>query len=161
MNPWRLSVAAVLLWLSTVLQVGLSPHWVIWGCQPDFLLVSLACLCFYTSRSGGAAIGFVSGLLYGAMVNLNLAALIASRSVAGFLTGWFNALEMKPNAPVAAVTAFGVTMVARLTLVLLAPPTSLWPFLKATIGSSVYNGVLAIPMYLLVYRLMGTTRRYG
>lgn len=161
MNGWRLFVTAMMLWLCTALQIGLSPHWVVFGCQPDFLLVALACLCFYTARAGGATLGFVSGFLYGAMVTTNMAGYVISRTLAGFMTGWFNALEMKPNAVVASVTAIAVTLLARLTLVLLTPPPSLWPFLKATIGSSIYNGILAIPMYLLVYRLMGTTRRYG
>ena len=161
MNPWRVFVSAMLLWICTALQIGLSPHWVIWGCQPDFLLIALACLCFYTARAGGSALGFISGLLYGAMVTVNMAGYVISRTLAGFLTGWFNALEMKPNASVAAITAVVVTLIARITLVLLTPPPSLWTFLKATIGSSLYNGVLAIPMYLLVYRLMGTTRRYS
>lgn len=161
MTPWRIVVSAIVLWICVAMQVGLSPHWIVWGCQPDFLLIALACLCLYTGRAGGATLGFASGFLYSAMANVNMLGLVASRSIAGFLTGWFNSLEMKPNAVVASVTAISITLIARLTLVLLTPPSSLWTFLKATIGSSVYNGILAVPMYLLVYRLMGTTRRYG
>jgi hypothetical protein len=57
------------------------------------------------------------------------------------------------------VTAFAVTILAQLMLMFVAPPAQLMPFLRDTIGTAIFDGVIAMPFYLLLKRLLGAPSR--
>jgi hypothetical protein len=113
----------------------------------------------YGNRSDGAIIGFISGLMTAGSTMVDLTATIVARSTTGFVLGFFNNLELKPTPGVAFATTFAATVFQRLLLLFLAPPPEIWPYLKATIGSGLYNAIIAVPTYMILSTLMGTTRR--
>ena len=152
-------IVAVTLWLSAALQQSLARRFSFWGFEPDFLLVAMSCLSMFCNRAGAASIGFLSGAIYGAISFANMSQYVISRTVAAFLAGWANDLNLQGSGMVAAVTTAATTVGARLILLFLAPPLLITPFLGATIRSAVYNGVLAVPLYLLLKKVMGTSQR--
>ncbi len=160
MKGWRgFAIIAMTLWLCAALQQAMAHRLVFLGSEPDFLLLALACLSMFCDRSGGALIGFFSGVIYGAIDFANIMHYVISRTVAGFATGWTKSANLQATGVVAAITAAGTTVLARLVLMFLAPPTLITPFLGATIRTAVYNGVLAVPTYLLLKKLMGPPPR--
>lgn len=147
-------VAIVCLWLAGGCQMAVAPHVTIFGVPPDFLLIVLGCLSLFGSRRSGSAVGFGAGLVQGAISGANLWQYVVSRAITGFVTGWFGVLEFEANALVAFFAVAGGTLVAQILLMFTAPPPQLARFLLATIGSAVVNGVLAMPVFSVLKRVV-------
>ncbi len=160
MKGWKgIVVVAITLWISAALQQSMVNRLSLFGMEPDFLLISLACLAMFYDRSGACIIGFLTGALYGAIDFANLTHYVISRTTAGFCAGWSKELNLQGTILVAAVTTALTTVFARLVQMFLVPPSLITPFLGATIRTAVYNGVLAVPVYLLLKRVMGPSPR--
>lgn len=151
-------VVAVCFYFAAALQ-PLAPRFALCGLSPDFLLVTLAVFLHFSSRRGGMVLGFAAGVLAGALPGANMAHYVISRTVAGFFGSWARALGVEEGRATAAASAFAITLIAQIVLMFLAPPARIGPFLGATIGSAVVNGVLAIPLYALVSRVLGPIER--
>lgn len=149
------AVVVLAIWVSAVLQQSVAHRVDIWTATPDFLLVTLSCLCMYASRIGGALIGFLVGLAAGAITGANLSQFIFSRTITGFLDAWSRSFGLDPNFIAAAVNGFAVTVIAQLILMFFAPPSGIAAFLGATILSAMVNGVLAVPVHALLRRSLG------
>jgi len=147
--------SAFVLWFGAALQQVVSPRVGIFGANPDFLLVFMSCLCLWTSRVGGGVVGFFAGLFAGATTGANMTQYIFSRTITGFLDAWSRLFGVDANLFVAAINAVLVTVIAQLVQMFFAPPSGIVAFLGATIGSAMYNGVLAVPVYALWRRILG------
>lgn len=154
----RWVAAGLCLYVAAALQ-PLTLRYALCGLHPDFLLVVLAVLLHFSTRRGGVVLGFVAGVVAGALPGANMAHYVISRTLAGFFGAWARALGFEEGPATAAASAFAITLIAQIALMFLAPPSRLGPFLGATIGSAVVNGVLAIPLYALVSRVLGPNER--
>lgn len=148
----------LILWICAAMQQSLAERLGVLGFRPDFLLVAVACFSMFFTRAGGALVGFVAGAIYGALDMANLTVFVISRTCAGFACAWANDLRVKEGPLVASISTALTTVFARFIYMFLAPPAFLMPFVGDTIRTAVYNGVLAVPMYLLVKRIMGPPR---
>lgn len=156
-----IGTSLLLLWVAGGLQMGLAPWMSLWGVGPDFLVIALAALATVSSRGQAATFGFFAGLFQGAAAGANLAHYVVSRVLTGFLTAWANELRLQPSALVGFSTVALATVFARLVLLFLAPTPALTQYLGATMGSAMYNGVLAIPVYALLNKGFDSARRSG
>ncbi len=159
MKPTRVLLAAGLLWLAAACQQGLAPRTELFGAQPDFLLVVLATLSLWLGRSGGAVLGFFTGWIYGALVGANLTVYLLTRTVTGFVAGWSNDLKIQESWILAAGMGFFVTILSGFGVTFLAPHPEVAPALADTIQGAIYNGMLAIPVYALLRRILGPQTR--
>lgn len=158
-GPAYAFIAALILWMSGGCQRSVAPYVSIGGVAPDFLLIAIGCLALFGTRRSGAIVGFAAGVIEGALAGANLAAYAVSRTIAGFVSGWFSSLEFEASAVVASFVVFAITLFAQLLLMFVAPPGQIMSFLLATIGSAVYNGVLAMPLYALLRRVLDPPAR--
>jgi cell shape-determining protein MreD len=159
MRPLRtIGLLAVLLWLAGGCQQGLAPFLTFGGVGPDFLLVVMVAASIHLKRRGNVILGFLSGVIHGGLAGANLAAYAVSRTFVGFCLGWVNDLELEPGAPVIFVLGAVATIGAQLLLMFIAPPQAIPPFLLATIGSAVVNGVLASALSAILRRFLGPPR---
>jgi LytS/YehU family sensor histidine kinase len=154
---WILTVG-IGLWVAGALQQALAPALAIGGAEPGFLLILLATTGLFTHRAGGAFIGFLVGVVHGALSGANLASYALSRTVTGFFVGWFAGFEWEANVLVAFVSGLIATLLSQLILMFVAPPPNLGAFLLATIGAAVYNGVLAMPVFAILRRILAPSR---
>lgn len=141
------------LWIAGGLQQAIAPRLAIWGASPDFLLISLAAGSIFLRRMPATLLGFACGLIHGALSGANLMHYIISRTVGGFLAAW-SRTTLEPSPFLAAGTAFFLTLVSQLLLMFLAPPKQIMPYLTATIIAAAYNGVLVLPVYSLLRKLV-------
>jgi rod shape-determining protein MreD len=148
-------VALICLWLSAALQETIAPKLAILDAAPDFLLVSVSCLGLLTARYGATLVGFLAGLLNGALAGANLASYAISRTFSGFLVGWFNSFELESNIMVAFATTFVATLAANLVFMFITGPSGLVAYLLGTVGTALYNGLIAVPIYLLLRWAVG------
>jgi len=147
------------LWLAGVLQAGASPHMALFGVAPDFLLIFGLTMSLHLPRPGATGIGFFAGMIYGGLAGANLTHYIISRSIACFATSWSRRLRLELNYPTVGATVLVGTVIARVFFMFTAAPQDVGGFLRDTIAEATYNGVLALPLYALVKRVMPQTSR--
>lgn len=162
MKPRRMVLTCVFgIWLAAILQISVAPRLALHGFHPDFLLVVLTPISLVTSRPSAAAAGFCCGLVQGALAGANLTHYAATRAIAGFAGSWSRAIGFELNIPFVAATAFLMTLLSQILWMFLAAPQGVATFLGDTIGAAVYNGLLAIPAYLLLKRILKPRARSG
>jgi rod shape-determining protein MreD len=160
MRGWvTFGVAGLLFYLAGALQQGVAYHFSIFGARPDFLLVAMAGLCLVGNRREAVIWGFVAGLMMGALSGANLTVYVTSRTLAGVLFGGVKMLDLQAGWATTVVSAIGITLVAEVVFLLLAPPVGVGAFLADTIRTAMYNGVLAIPVYALLSRILPAAGR--
>jgi rod shape-determining protein MreD len=151
---WRLILACVVcVYLAGGCQEALAPKVSAGGVGPEFFLIVLAGLGVYCNKRGGAYLGFVAGLLQGALAGADLASFVVTRTLAGFLCAWVAGLEFEATPLLAAAVTALTTIFAQVAFMFISPPGAIVRFLFATIGCAVVNGVLAVPFHFLVKRL--------
>ena len=151
--------AVFLLWIAAILNLSVATRLSVLGGTPDFPLVVLACLSLRFSRRGSTVLGFGSGLVTGVLAGANMTIYVASRCVTGFLLGWFNSMDFEATALMAAVLAFGSSIVAQLLVLFLGAYHGPLPrYLGGTISTAVYNAVIAVPVYALLRKIAATSR---
>lgn len=154
MRSWRqFLVAFGLVLAAALLEAGLAGHLAVFGSRPSFLLV-LALSFGLSVRPGSAAVvACATGILTGGLSGASMAAFTVGRTIVCFFFGFLERVEINVSLPLgAALVAVGTCLDAGFTM-LISPPADLGGFVRATIGSAVYNGVLAFPVYGLVRRM--------
>ncbi|MEQ1934634.1 MAG: hypothetical protein ABL962_12290 [Fimbriimonadaceae bacterium] len=149
----------VIVWLMGVLDFGLAPHMPVFGVRPDFLLIATVVFSQILSRPGSAAIGFLSGLIKGAIIGANLTHYVFSRAVTAFFGSWFRSSQRGQSTLQIMVTVFIATIFCNVIFLFTAAPHNVGRFLADTIIAAVYNGVLAAPLYALLSRFLGLNNR--
>lgn len=150
-------VVAILLYGAGALQ-PLAARLAFCGVRPDFFLIAMGPLCLMVSRRGGTLLGFAAGVVAGSLSGVNMAHYVISRTVGGFFVSSSRSLGLASGPTTTALATFGLTLLAQLVLMFLAPPARIMGFLGATMGSAVLNGVLAIPLHLLLGRVVDPVR---
>ena len=162
MSSSRFAIGTVIvIWLAAACQQVLARRMAIAGCRPDFFLIVLTPLALWSSRKTGTILGFFCGLIQGATAGANLVGYTMSRTIGGFTVSWSKQIGFQPNVAVIAVTAGAATLFCQLVFMFLAPPSGVLSFLRDTIGSALYNGVLAVPVYLLLKGILNPSIRSG
>jgi hypothetical protein len=151
----RVLVPAAALWICAGMQQALAPRLGFGEVQPDFILATIAPLALLLPRPWATLVGFAGGALHGLLAGANLASYAISRTVSGFVVASFG-VDPGTATPTAALFAtVGATVVAGLLHMFIAPPPAIGAFLTATIAGAIYNGVVAVPLYLALRKLMG------
>lgn len=151
---WRAAWIVLIFWLAAALQQAGADSLTLWGMRPDFLLVLCTSASLIVGPGVAARYGFAAGLIYGALAGANLTHYVISRTVASFLIAQSGRFEFQVGLWSAGIIVGLGTLLAQLLLMLLAPPPDIWPFLRATMGTATYNGVLAVPIYALLRRIL-------
>jgi rod shape-determining protein MreD len=150
---------SILIFLALCLDFGLSSRIAIGGAKPEFLFVVCMVLSLYPKRSIAAILGFLCGVLTGSLIGANLTHYAISRTISGFCVAWSREIRLDIRYPVVALKVFLATILAGLLFMFGAAPRSLGSYWVDTIGSAVYNGVLAIPTYALLRMVLGAPDR--
>jgi rod shape-determining protein MreD len=156
MNTLRTGTVFVLLfWIAGGCNQGVSNNVAVFGVPPDFLLVALVTVGFLTSMRGAIISGFFGGLMQGALVGANMWQFILTRMLAGWISGFAIDSRLQRNAAVNGLLCAITTVISSIVYMLFTGQADIVGFLKATIISAMYNGVLALVIYTPVERLAG------
>ena len=143
---------ALWFWAAAVLQQAVAPRIQIVAAMPDLLLVvALVSAVFFPPRKA-AVLGFVAGVLHGGIAGADLAQYAVSRTLVAFAVGYLSGLDLDVRPWYVGLTVLGGTLAAQFLMMIPAPPAEIGPYVRATILSAMYNGVLAIPIYALIRR---------
>ena len=152
-------IAIILLWVAGSGQQSVAYQLALIGSSPDYILVVVVTFALFTNRRNGAAFGFLGGMVQGAISGGHMANYTVTRTILGFCVGWLTGLEFEGNMAVAFVVTAMATGVTQIAFLLFNPRGAILPFLLATIGSAVYNGVLAMPLYALLKKVSDPPNR--
>ena len=154
MNALRFwATTLVTIWVANVLNQGVAPHLQVFGVRPDFLFIAAACLSLMARPGVGAVVGALSGFAHAAIVGANLTHYVTSRSIAGFGISLARNTDFTLGPTFAAVSTFLGTLLADFVFLFFAPPPDIASFTQATIGTAIYNGVFAVPLFAVLRRL--------
>ncbi len=155
MKGFKVGLTALIgLYLASALQQSFAPRFAIFGIMPDVPLAFVAVFSLLASRLASTVVGFFAGAMQGALAGVNLTHYVISRTLAGFFGGSSAAMGLQPNVAVAALMTAVLTVASQILLFFLAPPGGIGRFLGDTIGAAMYNGVLAIPVYALLSKIL-------
>ena len=150
----QITVVLAFLFLAAILQGRAAHALSIWGAQPDFPLIVLACGANLIGGESGAVLGLFAGLLTASLVGLDYGSYLTSRTLAGAVAGWLKRLMIRDSVITPFLVVLATTIVAESVFVLMAPAHSLhtWPltlrWIHSVLGGLVYNIVLAYPLYI-------------
>ena len=147
-------VFAISFWLAAVLQQAAIDRVQIGGARPDLLLTLALVTAVMFAPKYSALFGFVAGLLHGAIAGADLAHFTISYTIVAYFAGFLSWLELDIRAWYVGLVVIGGTAIAGLLMMIPGPPPLFWPHLGDTILSAIYNGVLAMPLYALMKRLL-------
>jgi rod shape-determining protein MreD len=155
MRAWRIGILVVLF---VVVQVTVFTHLRVFGVVPDLGLVLAVAIAYRQGPEAGALTGFAAGLLYDLFLTTPLAMSALSYALAAYAigvvqTGMFRSPQWIP--PLLGASAGLVGGLCFIGIGGLAGVPAMWTVHALTVValSSVYDAVVAIPVFFLVNRL--------
>ncbi len=149
----KLTLTALLV-AAVVLQVALGTTMQIGAAYPNLALVSMLVTTLFGNTVHGATFGFLSGLLEASYSARFVGSTIVTRSLTGMAAGALEESIFRDSPFVALLVVTGGTLFCEVLLYLFAPQPFFKPWLIRVGLEVLYNGALAIPVYLVFRRLI-------
>lgn len=160
MRDPKLWIAAVIgYWLCGGCQVVAAGRFEILSVPPDFLIALTCVLGLMSNSRVGMILGAIAGILMGGITGANMWQYVLSRMLVGYSAGWIADQRFQTNPAVAGAASLIGTLVGQLVLMFIAPPAAILPFLTATIGSAIYNGVIGMVFCVIIEKLVPAKSR--
>ncbi|GEM_PF-1387340 len=151
------------IFVAAVLQLSLASSFRLGGAQPDFLLIVTILGAMFCDANSGAALGFFAGLCHASLAsphNGGFGSLIVTRTLVGFGVGWLEERLYRDNLLNALLFTAAGTAVAESLYFVVAPLPNI-PLWAKTFGFGILcNCLAAIPIYLILRRLVGDTKKF-
>jgi hypothetical protein len=160
-SAWRGVKLAVVLFAAALLQCAYADSWSVWGARPDFLLTTTLVGAMFCSESGAAALGFFGGLLHAALAappHAGFGSVIVSRTLVCFAVGWLEEQMFRDSLVVALAVAFVGSAAAECLFFLFYPQHNVLHWARLLLLTSLYNTLLAAPIYFAIRRFLGRHR---
>lgn len=152
-------IGLVSLFLAVALQESVAPRIALGGALPHFPLILVGVYAFFLSPKWTVLYGAAAGLLYGAAAGIYLFPWVLATSFVGFVLGRLARNEVDGNPAAAGAVVAAITVVVYVLVLFLAPRSAIGPYLLATLGMAIYNGVLAVPVYAITARILPPPKR--
>ena len=150
------------LFLAALAQSVWADAMQIRGARPDFLTATALLGALFCDANGGAALGFAAGLFHASLAappNGGFGGLIVSRTLVAAMIGWLDERVFRDNALIAVALVAVGTALSEGLFFLFAPQPHVAHWAKAVALTTLYNTLLALPLYLLIRKLTGETKR--
>ena len=120
--------------------------------RADLGFVCLTVVCLFVGANSGAALGLTLGILQASCGLFYAGSTMVSRTVTGWAVGALEERLFRDSGYVAVAMTFGGTLICELTFYACAPQPELRAFWTRALYNACGNGVLALPIYLLLRR---------
>lgn len=158
----RLAGMTMALLLAAIAQGVYADAMHLRNAKPDFLTATAVLCALFCDVNGGAAVGFFAGLLHASMAGPphgGFGSLIVSLTLICMLIGWLDERLFRDNFLIAIVLVALGTPLAEGLFFVFAPQPHISHWARALGLTTLYNSVLALPLYFLIRRLIGEHRR--
>lgn len=160
-SAWRGVRLAVALLLAAIVQSVFADSMRVYGAMPDFLVMVALLGSLFCDANGGAALGFFAGLLYASLAappHGGFGSLIVSRTLVCLGVGWLEERVFRDNPILAVVLVALGTALAEGLFFLFAPQPNVSFWARSLGKTTLYNALLAFPLYLLIRRITRPAR---
>lgn len=128
--------------------------WPLWlkvqGQGPELTLAAVVCLGLVTGGTSGLVAGFLGALLWASVSSTPMGNLFVSYMSLGLLAGVLRGRMFSDRVAVAVIIVAISVLVAAIVRLVLAPPPSPQSWVSVVMVRSLYSGLMAMPIYLLV-----------
>ncbi|HLK56921.1 MAG TPA: rod shape-determining protein MreD [Chthonomonadaceae bacterium] len=164
MNPTlrRRLICALALFLAALVQSAWADAMRFHGAKPDFLVLVALLGAMFCEANESAALGFFAGLLMACLAappTSGFGSLIVSRTLVAFGVGWLEERIFRDNALIAVIVAACGTALAEGLFFVFTPQHHIGHWLRGVGLTTLYNALLALPLYLLIRRCLGPRPR--
>lgn len=154
----------IALWLivASAFDIAISRRIGILGAQPDLTLVLAVIFSTCVPFDAAALIGFFVGILHSSAVNEKRFAFVVAGIAACMTATKICSRAVEATPMTIAVVSSVCTVVGRVILLFIGLPTNpdnIFSWLLATIAAAIYNGIIAVPAFMLFRRLSHTLMR--
>lgn len=154
-KPRLIWVGVLAIWIAGGLQQGIADKVSLFGALPDYLLLAACLLGLLVEPPVALVMGFAAGLIQGAVVGQSMWQFVVTRMAAAWLCSFLAENRLQRNIGSAAIMAVICTIICNLVFMIIALQSNIGSYLKATIITAVYNGVLALLAYVPLERAAG------
>jgi len=142
---------AVLLFVAFAFSAGFDHLLTIGRATPNLALVFLVVACLFVDGNGGVLLGFMVGMLQASYAEY-VGSTIFTRTLVGYIVGSLEARLFRDNAIIAVATVLLGTVFVESVFFVCAPQRHPMAWFIGAGYESLYNGLLAIPVYFIVRR---------
>lgn len=150
-GPGQTLLALLLTVVAAVAQVTMFNRIDVLGGYPDVSLVVLVCLGLSMQPGHGAILGFLSGLVLGAVTGFGLGVATCTRAILGFVLGAGRDLDLTGQH--ASGVAAAATMALQTVLLVVTPPSDFGEYVRGSVVQALLNGILAWPVFAALQRV--------
>ncbi len=144
--------AALLIAIGFIFHSAYARDFQIHGVTPNIAVCVLLVLSLFFGPNAGAAMGFCTGLMEASFVSDYVGSFIVTRTLAGFAVGALEERIYRDNAFVAIIAVVAGTLLIAGCFFLFAPQPHAVTYMTRALNESIYNGVIALPLYLVIRR---------
>lgn len=152
-------VGGLLLFIAGSLNQGFASKTAAVGFAPDFLFVLLCMLSMMDRMRFALIVGFTAGVIQGAITGNLMWQFVISRMMIGFLGGYLIESRFQRNYAVVGLATFLFSLISGVLMMFIGGQGSIADALKDTLIVAVYNGVLALLVYIPVERITGVSKQ--
>ncbi len=151
-------IFVLILIIGLVLQVTILSLYTPWDIKPDIILVLVVVISILDGPKTGLLMGIIGGLLQDIFLGEFISINTIIKAPLGFVNGFMEGHFFKGNYLLAPVITFGASIIYYMLTIVLSEELifsiNYWESLKNTIiPSSIYNAVLSLIIYIILYRL--------
>lgn len=160
----RMVVLCAAVFIAAIAQAAFANAVHIRGAQPDLLTATAIVCALFCDANEGAGVGFMAGLLLASLTGPprgGYGSLIVSRTLVGLAVGWLEERIERDNPLLAVALVTGGTLLAGGLFFLFAPQHGIAHWARGMALTTLYNAVLAYPLYYVIRRLVGERKREG
>ena len=147
-----LQQAGPLIFLGFVLHAAYATDLKVHGVTPNLAVCCLLVFSLFFGPNAGAVMGFCTGLMEASFVADYVGSFIVTRTIAGFAVGALEERIYRDNAFVAVIATVAGTLLIAGCFFLFAPQPYALQYFTRALNESLYNGAVALPLYLVVRR---------
>jgi hypothetical protein len=117
------------------------------GVRPNPAIALMVVIALTMTPAGGAAVGFATGLLEGAVAGRSPGAFLVSRTVAGFAAGCLRLVVLGESVWMSALATFGATIGTEFVFYIMSPKAAIGSWGGRMLIEALINAALAVPAY--------------
>ena len=160
----RRALLCAAVFVAAILQAVFADAAHLRGARPDLLTATAIVCALFCDANEGAGLGFMAGLLLASLTGPprgGYGSLIVSRTLVGLAVGWLEERIERDNPLLAVALVTAGTLLANGLFFLFAPQHAISHWARGMALTTLYNAVLAYPLYFLIRRLVGERKRGG
>lgn len=158
-------IFTLILIAGLILQVTLFSFFTPWDIKPDLLLVIIVVISILEGPRTGLLVGFLGGLLQDVFLGEFISVNTIIKAPLGFVSGLLEGHFYKGNFLLPPLVAFSASIIYHFLTIFLTEHLmfniNYWTaFTKKIFPTSIYNAVLSLLIYYLVYKTFYHGERY-